>query len=103
MSHEKAVRKTIVESVRVEHMKPGDDLFPAKMFEHNNGEVGDIWWVWVSTRTGLMPPEIMSFICRSEDEATRTAERYAVGKEVDGQDIAGITAERHSFIQSVID
>lgn len=104
MSHEAATRKTIVESVRLDHMKPGDPLFPYKMFEDTGHEVTEIWWLWVTVRTGLMPSSPMSFIYLSEKDALKAKDRYAEGTEIDEDPhYWGSREKRQSLIRSMID
>lgn len=104
MSHEAAARKTIVEGVRIDHMKPGDPLFPYKMFEEKGQEATEIWWLWVTVRTGLMPSSSMSFIYLSEKDALKAKERYAEGAEInEDPHYWGSGERRQALIRSIID
>lgn len=78
MNYREGIRNTLVSDVRVTPMKREDKLFPKEMFE---GEPlpEEIWWVWITSQTGLLPVETWPLICKSQTEVARALESFEIG------------------------
>lgn len=102
MEHREAVRKTIVTRVRVNHVASSDPFFPQwAVGERQN--VTEVWWVSLSTRSGLLPERTMHRICFSKAEADDFVSRNPEGKELNDTIWPGAEGARQSYIRSMID
>lgn len=98
-----STRKTIVESVKTLHHRPGDALFPDFLFK-NDSEPVEVWELFITTRTGLLPSDHWMHICYSEEDAKALEKRFPVGCEVEEYSaIQGIAQWRMDFIRSAME
>lgn len=93
-------RKTIVEKVEIRHSSPGDVLFPDYVFQDGE-EARDVWQVFITTRTGLFPSTLKIYVCYSEKDAEKLAEKYPIGGVL--REDQGIEQYKIDYVRSITD
>jgi hypothetical protein len=78
----KATRKTIIENVKITHVKRGDPFFPPDIAIEGNETASEVWAIYTTYRTGLQPSKSFLGFAFSEDEANAFRERHRVGSEI---------------------
>lgn len=82
MKYTEAIRKTVVTGVDVSHRVKGkDSFFPSWAFKESE-DIKEVWWVWLTTRSGLLPEKYSHRICRTQEEAAAYVDKYSVGTEI---------------------
>ncbi|KAA0921026.1 hypothetical protein FLO80_02310 [Aquicoccus porphyridii] len=95
-----SVRKTIVEKVKVLHSSPGDTFFPDFLFQ-NGEKPTDVWQIFTTTRTGLLPSKTGIHTCYSEEEASALAAKYPVGSEL--PDSQGVEEYKMDLVRAIME
>lgn len=80
----RASRETQVTAIRIEKTLPGSMDHPKvesiKAYGLTERDLdGPIWWVWMSTKTGLDQSSLALFMCTSEAEAEKCSKEFPVG------------------------
>lgn len=103
MNYTQPVRKTVVTKVHINHVKADDQFFPSWAFPEGE-KPEEIWWVWLTTRSGLLPERISHRLCHSEVEAQSCVSRHPVGSEL-SHDVGwpGFEDKRHQYIRDMVD
>lgn len=91
MKHRQATRRTFVVESRIQHTKPGDPFHPANLYPEKAD--CEMWTVWITTRSGLLPNRISWQTFFAEEEAQEFVQSNPAGKELN----ANLTADPAFF------
>lgn len=95
-----ATRKTIIEDVRILHIRRGEPFFPPDIYleENEHGEAEEAWQIFTTTRDGMKPAKTKLFYVFSEEEANVYHAKYPIGSELSEQLLSKQTS-RHLIRQ----
>ena len=80
MDYRKATRKTFVEKIDIRHSKPGEPFHMDNLTPDEPAR--EMWTVWITTRSGLLPTTLSASIFYSEVEALEFTKMHPVGSEI---------------------
>lgn len=97
-------RTSIVERINIYHTKKGETFHP-NFAGLGLAEADEVWSVWVSYRTGLLPTSFSTRVFLTESEANAFAEKYPVGSEyvASSEFVATHPDDGRKLIESIID
>ncbi|MBE0455549.1 MAG: hypothetical protein IBX58_18095 [Roseovarius sp.] len=78
----RATRKTVIEDIKIKHVRRGDLTFPPDSIIEGGKTVNEAWAIWTTYRTGLQPSKVYFEYVLTEDEALLFKENYPIGKEI---------------------
>ncbi len=84
-------RKTVIEDVRIHHVRHGNLLFPPDWMLKDREPVTEAWTIFVTYRIGLQPSKVHLDYVWTEADADSIRERYRIGGAIPEPDLTDHT------------